>query len=128
MNIECRRYLREIRLAFPVFQKAEHRFFNDFRASIKEYENIDDNVTRDTLYIKFGLPKDVVAEYFNSMGASSYMKLMRKTMYMKILIFIITIFLIVSFIFHTYSINQMRKEVRDTKIVLECEEIDYIIE
>lgn len=126
MDRECKKYLQELRLAFPVFRKSERRFYNDFRDNIEEYQNISQNITRKDLDTKFGCPKEVVVEYFNNMGAATYMKLMHKTKYTKILVFIVFLFLAVSFLFQTYSINQMRKEVRDTKIVSESTEIVYI--
>lgn len=125
MDRECKKYLRELRLAFPVFQRSEHRFYNDFRNNIVEYQYMAQNITREDLEKEFGLPKEIVAEYFNNMGAGTYMKLMHKTMYTKMLIIIVLAFLSVSFLFQTYSINQMRKEVHDTKIVLESNDIEY---
>lgn len=124
---ECRKYLRELRLAFPVFRRAERRFYKDFGNDIAEYQNRVPNSTRENLENKFGLPKEVVVEYFNNMGAGAYMKLMRQTMYLKFLILIVVAFLSASFIYQAVSIHQMREEVRNTMIVSEDAEIVEII-
>ena len=33
-------YLKNIRISFPVFHKAERRFFQDFSANVREYQAI----------------------------------------------------------------------------------------
>lgn len=126
MNRECQRYLKELRFAFPVFHKSEKKFYDDFRSNVEEYQNTTQNITKRNLEEHFGLPKEVVVDYFDNMGAGTYMKLMRKTRYIRFLFIIVLIFIVTSFLFQTYSINQMRKEVSNTKIVLETSEITYM--
>ena len=33
-------YLKNVRISFPVFHKAERRFFQDFSANVREYQAI----------------------------------------------------------------------------------------
>lgn len=126
MRRECRRYLRELRCAFPVFRKSEKIFYYDFRNNIEEYQNRTPDITRIDLEEKFGLPKEVVVDYYDNMGAGTYMKLMKKTRYVKILLLAFVVFALASVLFQTYSIDQMRKEVSNTKIVSEVSEITYM--
>lgn len=126
MSRECRKYLRELRCAFPVFRKPEKIFYHDFQNNIEEYENRTPDLTRTDLEEKFGLPKEVVADYYDNMGAGTYMKLMKKTKYAKLILLVCVVFALISFLFQTYSINQMRKEVSNTTIVSEVSEITYI--
>lgn len=119
MHEACKSYLKELRLSFPVFQKTEKRFYNDFKSALLEYQAANQSISRKSLEDKFGTPKNVVIDYFDNMGPEAYLKLMHKTLYIKLAVLLLIIFMIISLFYQTYSISQMRKEARETAIVSE---------
>ena len=66
-------YLKNIRISFPVFHKAERRFFQDFSANVREYQAIHPMSTLSDLEEEFGRPKDIIMDYFYNMNSSSYL-------------------------------------------------------
>ena len=49
MNNSFERYLHDVRSVFPVFQKSEQRFFQDFSSAIQEYQNTHPDCTFEEL-------------------------------------------------------------------------------
>ena len=70
MNNSFERYLHDVRSVFPVFQKSEQRFFQDFSSAIQEYQNTHPDCTFEELKENFGSPEDIITEYYDNIGLS----------------------------------------------------------
>lgn len=119
------KYLRQIRISFPVFRRNEKRFFNEFRASVEEYEGSHVDCSIDSLNDYFGKPKDVVVEYFNSMEASVYFKIMRKSFYLRLVASATVFLMICFFILQCCMFYKTQQKIRDSIIVKESTTIVY---
>ncbi|MBQ3513156.1 MAG: hypothetical protein IJA32_05070 [Lachnospiraceae bacterium] len=79
MSNETKDFLYLVKLAFPVFEKKEKRFFLDFTSSVNDYALSFPNCTKESLISYFGEPKDIVITYFNNMDSSVYFTIMKRT-------------------------------------------------
>lgn len=116
MKKETKRYLRDTRLAFPVFRKDEKRFFSDFKDTISEYESQHPECSKEELIDAYGTPKEVVTEYFCNMDPENYMTLMKRSHYLKIITVTALILLLVSFLIETALTIQAQKMFRENMI------------
>ena len=105
MNNSFERYLHDVRSVFPVFQKSEQRFFQDFSSAIQEYQNTHPDCTFEELKENFGSPEDIITEYYDNIGSGAYVKTMRKSYYLKIITIAVIILsmCIVSRIYYIYK-------------------------
>lgn len=86
-------YLKNVRISFPVFHKAERRFFQDFSANVREYQAIHPMSTLSDLEGEFGRPKDIIMDYFYNMNSSSYLLYMKRARYLRIITGAVIVFL-----------------------------------
>lgn len=112
MNDCVKKYLRNIRFAFPIYRKNEKRFFNDFKSAVYEYEAGNSMCDEQDLINNFGSPKDVVSEYFDNMDPKTYLQLLRKSYYLKrftiAAIFLLCVYFTFSMVslYHSYILAQ----------------------
>lgn len=125
MKKETKRYLRDTRLAFPVFRKDEKRFYSDFKDTISEYESQYPECSREDLINAYGTPKEVVTDYFCNMDPANYMALMKKSHYLRIVTAAALILLLSFFIIETGLSLQAQKEFRENMIKTEEVTIYY---
>lgn len=125
MKKEAKIYLRNIRLAFPVFRKEEKRFYNDFKYSIYEYDEQHPQYDLDDLMHQFGDPKDIANDYFDNMDSQPYMQLMKRTYYLRILTVLVSLLLITYFFISLYSLQQLRATAKNLLITKEQTTITY---
>lgn len=125
MKKETKRYLRDIRLAFPIFRRNEKRFFADFKSTVYEYESQFPECSKEDIIEAYGTPKEVVTSYFNNMDSENYMILMRKSHYMKIVSTAAIILMVILFLIDATSLYLLHKEVEATMITSEQTVIIY---
>lgn len=125
MKNETKRYLWDIRLAFPVFRRNEKRFFADFKSTVCEYESQFPGCSREDIIEAYGTPKEVVTSYFNNMDSENYMILMRKSHYMKIVSGVAITLMVIIFLIDATSLYLLHKEAEASMIVSEQTVIVY---
>ena len=121
-------YLKNIRISFPVFHKAERRFFQDFSANVREYQAIHPMSTLSDLEGEFGRPKDIIMDYFYNMNSSSYLLYMKRARYLRIITASVIIFLIAGTIIESYFYYTLYKEWATNEIKSEQTVIYYLDE
>lgn len=121
-------YLKNIRISFPVFHKAERRFFQDFSANVREYQAIHPMSTLSDLEEEFGRPKDIIMDYFYNMNSSSYLLYMKRARYLRIITASVIIFLIAGTIIESYFYYTLYKEWATNEIKSEQTVIYYLDE
>lgn len=94
MNEASEKYLKNFRLAFPVFNDDEKRFYNELKSSILAYVDKNPACTMDDLIEIFGDPKEIVIDYFDGMDSSVYFVLMRRAKYIQAAINAFMVFVI----------------------------------
>ena len=83
MNKECTKFLRQIKCAFPVFNKNERRFYIDFSLTLMEYADRHPNCTQKELVESFGKPKDIVITYYDNMYFNVYDTVLKQKKHFK---------------------------------------------
>ena len=119
-------YLKNVRISFPVFHKAERRFFQDFSANVREYQAIHPMSTLSDLEGEFGRPKDIIMDYFYNMNSSSYLLYMKRARYLRIITGAVIVFLLFSAVAESYLYFTMYKEWAATKVTTEQSVIYYL--
>ena len=119
-------YLKNVRISFPVFHKAERRFFQDFSANVREYQAIHPMSTLSDLEGEFGSPKDIIMDYFYNMNSSSYLLYMKRARYLRIITGAVIVFLLFSAVAESYLYFTMYKEWAATKVTTEQSVIYYL--
>lgn len=125
MKKETKRYLWDIRLAFPVFRKNEKRFFADFKSTVCEYESRFPESSMEDIIEAYGTPKEVVTSYFNNMDSENYMVLMRKSHYMKIISTVAITLMVILFLINATSLYLLHKETESSMMTREQTVIIY---
>lgn len=103
MNSLCKEYISSVRLLFPVMGQAERNYLKKLELSLTDYcaENKPDSF--DTLCQEFGMPEDIVNNYFDNADIDSMVHRIRKNKFLRYgFIAIICATLIV---FTSYCIN-----------------------
>ena len=121
-------YLKNVRISFPVFHKAERRFFQDFSANVREYQAIHPMSTLSDLEEEFGRPKDIIMDYFYNMNSSSYLLYMKRARYLRIITASVILFLIAGTIIESYFYYTLYKEWATNEIKSEQTDIYYLDE
>lgn len=78
------RYLREIRIFFPVYRQPEKRYMHDLQRSIEEYAETSENLSFESLVQEFGEPKDLISNYILEQDASALHKAIKTSRYIKV--------------------------------------------
>lgn len=126
MSIEDK-YLKSVHSAFPVHQKAEKRFLNDFRSSVHEYCLQNPNITAETLTQQFGTPQKIIVDYFDNMESSIYFALIKRITYIKILVISIIIALILIIGIQAFYMHAAYEQFQNSLIASQTDTIEYII-
>ena len=114
-----KKYLRNVRSSFPVFRKAERRFFDEFKSAVGEYESLYPECSMSDLDKRFGTPKEIVIDYFNNMDSEKYLSTMRKSLYIKMGTVIALVLFIIFFFLQTCLLFQSRNKFEENMIKTE---------
>ncbi len=66
MNKICKQYISEVKSFFPIMGKSEKRYVTKLKANIESYCEDEEITTKEELYEKYGLPNNVVNDYFSA--------------------------------------------------------------
>lgn len=96
MRKEARKYLKEIKLAFPIEYKNENIFLKSMEKKVYSYEEKHPHCTLEELRRDLGEPKDIVISYFYNVPAEVYLSTMKKDKYVQLALAAIIVFLIIA--------------------------------
>lgn len=108
MNSDVKKYIHDIKLLFPVFQKEEKDYFRRFSESILKETNSEELSYQDCIE-RFGEPKDILISYYEEINSENLIKkiknqhLIRKLFYVFTIAIIIISLLACAVIFKSYS-------------------------
>ncbi len=77
MNKICKIYTSEIKSFFPVFGKNEKAYFSKLTSNVDDFCNEEDINTKEDLYVQYGLPIDIVRNYYSFVGMDSMIRRIR---------------------------------------------------
>lgn len=119
MNEATKKYLKRVRLSFPVFQENEKTFYKEFKLNVLSHVEENPDCTMDDLNDTFGEPHKIALDYFDNMEASVYFGLMRRSKYIDkavdaLLVFLFLALLIIS-VYYQFAINELKDAMLDNK-------------
>lgn len=129
MKDNVNRYLKDIKILFPIYQKEEKEYFNRIKENILKETNNED-ITYNQCVEKFGTPTEVMNSYFEEMDSQKLISKIRKQKITKRIIYMIGIVCILCIIIvslwkiHIY--NQAYEEFQKQNFYYEetIEEVD----
>ena len=110
MNKICKAYISEVKTFFPLLGKDERDYINKLKTNVDSFCDEVDISTKEELYEQYGMPKDVMYDYYPTIDTNSIIKRIRVSRYIKCLIvifFILSIFAVSSYciaLYHDYKI------------------------
>ena len=84
MNKLCKKYIKEVKLLFPIMGKNEKIYIKRLQASVEDCMEESHSTSLQELYETFGSPKDVLTSYLASVDTDDISKLIKKKVYVKI--------------------------------------------
>lgn len=88
---DIKRYKKDIRALFPVFESYEKRFYTDLIANITEYTKNHENTNYADLREEFGSPPKIICDYLSNVDPKYLSKKLRRSKYIKISCFFIVV-------------------------------------
>lgn len=101
MHKETDRYIKDIKLFFPIFGKQEKEYLAVLKEKITEYEGEHPEVTYSALEEEFGSPSDIIAEYYREVDEDRLFKRMKIRGMLKAVVAVICA-LLISFVGYYY--------------------------
>ncbi len=77
MNKVCKQYIKEVKILFPLKQKAEKTYLKKLVSDIESYCEDANITTKQDLYENYGTPAEVVGNYISALETDSLMKRLR---------------------------------------------------
>ena len=115
----ARKYIRQCRIVFPIYGKAERIFLNRLKIQVNEHLDLFPDLSYGELVERFGTPKEVVMEYYGNMDDDYLLKKMNFVKHVRIFLSVIALALIVFFAYRSYVIYESFQEVKDSKVIYE---------
>ena len=113
MNKDIKKYLKDIKLLFPVFSKDEKSYFERLEKQILK-ENTD--MTYDECVEKYGDPSEIICEYYEEIDTNIIIKKIKKQHFFKKVFILAICLIVVTFGFKSYLIYKDYRESRDSRI------------
>lgn len=132
MGKEAKKYLEDVKLAFPVAYRDEKRFLRDLRDSVYSYEEQNPEYGQEEFYERFGAPREVALGYYHETSMRVYFRMMRRSRYLKRISNAVIVFLIAALMLVTgfciFSTNAYKDSVLDEKQSEFYELNDYLFD
>lgn len=126
-------YMNEIKFLFPDIRKEERQYLQGLSKNIDEYldtgEHFDEMSSKESFYLIFGNPSDIVHQYYSNMNINvfcSYLRLgrLKKRLFITLLSLILIISVLVSIFLWQEHLSIMRSEaVMTENEIIEYEEV-----
>ncbi|MDE6953055.1 MAG: hypothetical protein K2P09_04520 [Erysipelotrichales bacterium] len=129
MNKEIKKYIKNIKIMFPIMQKEEKKYIERIKQSIiKQSES--QGMSYQDLVNQFGLPDDIMKAYIDEIDSDEFISKIKKHRTIKKFIvgtcvFIVMSVLIVS-LWNIHQINEIKRDFRNHVPVEYQEEIEVI--
>ena len=76
-NKLCKRYIRSIRMSFPIVGKEEKKYILQLSVDVTNYYVDNSLHNMNDLYQTFGDPKEIVSNYYQILGTNKFIKQFR---------------------------------------------------
>ena len=119
MNKLCKKYIKEVKLLFPIMGKNEKIYIKRLQASVEDCMEESHSTSLQELYETFGSPKDVLTSYLASVDTDDISKLIKKKVYVKRFFLFLAIIALITSSIHIYQREQTLEIMRREEIVIQ---------
>ncbi|MCD8018118.1 MAG: DUF6120 family protein [Clostridiales bacterium] len=118
MNKNCKEYISQVKLLFPIMGKREKKYIDDL--SINLQDSFDESVSLEDIYESFGTPEETVNLYFSNTDMNYIIKRIRRSRMIKGCLAAISIVIIITLIlFNIYIYEEHQIFKREEMINIE---------
>lgn len=96
MNKICKQYISEIKAFFPIMGKDEKKYIAKLKNNIESYCDEAGITTKEELYKNYGLPNDVVNDYYSSVDTDYIIRKIKTSKYIKAFIATILVLAVIA--------------------------------
>lgn len=110
MNKICKEYMGEIKTLFPIKKKSEKAYLRKLTADVEDYCEEANVTTKQELYDNYGMPYEVVSNYFSTVDNDHLVKLLRNSRLTRIATVVLLVLTTIAttmlgmFLLHRYNV------------------------
>lgn len=118
MNKVCKSYISDVKAFFPILGKDERSYISKLRTNVDNFCDEANISTKEELYKQYGMPIDVVHEYYSSVDTENIIKRIWLTTFIKRTIAVIVIFALISISYLCLMLHNSNKQYTNQEIVI----------
>ena len=119
----CKQYISEVKTFFPIIGKDERDYISKLKTNVDDFCDEANISTKEELYKQYGMPIDVVHDYYSSADAESIIKRIRLTKYITRAIIVLLFLALVSTSFYCVNLYSEHQEAFNENIIFSDDEI-----
>ena len=123
MNKICKEYMGEVKALFPIKKKSEKAYLRKLTADVEGYCEEANVTTKQELYDNYGMPYEVVSNYFSTVDNDHLVKLLRNSRLTRIATIVLLVLatiattMYVSFLLHSHNVLESNRVVIEETII-----------
>jgi len=120
MNKICKQYISEVKALFPIMGKDERNYVKKLKANIESYCGDAGITSKKELYESYGLPNEVVNDYYSTTDTEYIIKRIKISKYIKaFIVAVITLAVAATSVFCAVLYKEHQMAVRQEVIFAE---------
>lgn len=123
MNKICKQYISEVKTFFPIIGKDERDYISKLKTNVDDFCDEVDIYTKDDLYKQYGLPNDIVNDYYSTIETEKIIKRIRLSKHIKRSIVVLLVLAVITTSFYYISLYKAYDVFANEKIVTHNEEV-----
>ena len=123
MNIICKTYISEVKAFFPILGKDERSYISKLRTNVDDFCDEAHISTKEELYKQYGMPIDIVHEYYSSVDTDKIISRIFLSKWIKRCLVIILILTVIASICYCLIMFQAYNKYKDEIVVTQTDQI-----
>lgn len=125
MNRICKQYISEVKTFFPIIGKDERTYIAKLITNVDNFCDEDDITTKEELYKRYGLPNDVVNDYYSTIDSEKIIKRIRISKYVKCSMIILLLLAFVATSYYCFTLHHAYKQFTSQEVIIFDEVIEW---
>ena len=118
VNKICKTYISEVKAFFPILGKDERSYISKLRTNVDDFCDEANISTKEELYKQYGMPIDVVHEYYSSVDTEIIIKRIKLATSIRRAIVTVVIFSLISMSYLCLTLHNSNKQFTKQEIVI----------
>lgn len=116
MNKDVKKYLKDVKLLFPIFSKFERMYYQQLKDNLlKKFNN--SHATYDDIVEEIGEPFELVQAYYEEVDTQQLIKKLKKQKWIRYIGVIIIAAVIIVSLLRAFYLNQLYEEFKEAQPV-----------